>query len=836
MRPKWFWCILVAATIASGNRAGAQNTAIPNAGRAGAPPETTYPATTAPATLARELDENLSLIKGNNTPEARKLGASRLLEAGTDDSVGRLIALLVDEKADLPAQIAVCQAIAESESPPVTLVDPLLSLLGDARPGLVEAVGQAIRKYDSALVVGKLRPIALTASGPRARRLAAIRALGQLGDEIQAIAVLAGLFKDEDRVVRMAAFNAFSEATGVADPQAASDWYESRKSKSGLEWLRAIIEARSQQVARLKAEKSELTRRLVAAYRESYLTTPEPGRPKYLQSLLSDTLPSVRLLGLDLVNDLITDRKEINPETKGIIAELTLDPDARVRLRAARTVGDLRLGSAVTKLNEAQSREIDDDVRAAQVNALGRLDDITVMPSLVDRLSDDSLIVVGEAATALGTTLRRGQQNGAALDAAVPVIIERYKALPPDATETREKFLVAMTSIGAQRFRPIFEQHIEKSEPVRIQRAAISGLAAYEDAKAAERIRPLTTSTDPEIRMVAVTALGKCGGSEEDLSTLANLLLAEREPEPAIRQHAWDAYISVAQRLRPDVQVRISDQFDRADDKTAQRRRLELLRSLRADTVKFDSLTRDGKIDILERMADAQLELGEFTAASASLEQAMGLFPDQSSDRYASLAQRSVAALLAGKEDAAAIKRIGELFDGQQINGELRDAGPLADIIRGTIRARTAAALDATGYAESRGLIDAAGSLARIVGPDFERELAVLRDELIAKRSGDVDRLLTAIATDPEAEAKLFQHGRQAVLPKVYERLLEPPTTSAPAAEVEKRLVRLAKRLAPSWQGIETDATETQRRESLKALKETIDAARPENGTAANQI
>lgn len=791
--------------------------------------------TTSPAPPSlKQLDENLSLIRGNNTPEARKLGATRLLEAGTQDAVARLVSVFSANPADVTAQLAVCQAIADFERPPDALIDPILPLFGDARPNVLDAAALAIRRFDPSLIVGKTRPIAQDATAAPEVRLAAIRALGQLGDDIQAIGVLADLLEDADRTIRTAAFKAFREATGVGDPQAASAWYRSKKTMSQVQWLKAIIEARSQQVARLKTERSDLTRRLVAAYRQTYLDTPEPNRPQYLQSLLADELPAARLLGLDLVNDLITDRKDINAETKSRIVELTVDLSPQVRLKASRMVGDLRLTNAVTKLLEALSREIEDDVRAVQLNALGRLDDLTVLPVLLNHLNDDSLPIVGEAATAIGTLLRRGQQADAAVETAAPQLTDRFRSLPASAEEVREKFLLAMTSMSDPAFRDIFEQEMERSRSLRIRRAAIAGLAGHEDSAAAEAIRPLTAAAEPEIRLVAVDALAKCGSSEADLTTLANLLPADREPEQAIRQHAWDSYLAVAQRLPPDARLRISNEFDRPDDKTAQRRRLEILRSLRNDTLRYESLSREARIDVLERIADAQLELGEYIAASASLEQAMGILVDQSGEVYASLAHRAIAALLQGKEDAAAMKRVGEFFDGQQINGELKDPLPVADIIRERIKSRISGASDATSFVEARNLIDATGPFAVIVGDSFREELDVLREELHNRRNADVDRLLATLATDPEAESKLFQHGRQAVLPKVYQRLLDPPTTTAPSADSETRLVRLARRLAPNWQGFEATDDEPQRRAALKALKEAIDAAKSENGTGVN--
>lgn len=823
--PAWV-CRLVAgaALLLPGNLA-AQPASAPDTQK----PSPTTSAAAEPAATTQRMDENILLIRGNNTPEARKLGATRLLEIGGDEAVARLMSVLAGDPPDLAAQLAVCGAIADFERPPAALVEALLAMLGDTRPGVIEAVTRAIRRFDSTVVVGRLRPIAEDAAYARPRRMAAIRALGVLSDDIQAIGVLAGLLEDTDRAIRHAALAAFNEATGagMSDPEAALNWWRRASSLTQEKFLKALIESRAQQVQRIRNDRSELTRRLVVASREAYLNTAEPNRPRFLQSLLADDVAALRLLGLDLVNDMITDRREINPETKARIVELTTDPDSKVCLRAARIVGDLRLSNAVTKLMEASSRELDDDVRAAQVSALGRLDDLSALPALIERLNDDAPAVVGEAAISVGTLLRRGQQLPPDSDQMISRIRDRYARLGPPDNDLREKFLTAMAAIGAREFRSIFEREMTEGRTPRIRRAAIAGLAGYEDAAAAGLIRPLTFSPDAEIRLAAIDALGKCGSTEDDLATLQGHLHVDREPDAAIRQHAWDSYLSVAQRLPAETRIRISDQFDRPDDKTAQRRRIELLRALRTDAARFEELPREDRIDVFERIADAQLELGEYTAASASLEQAMGLVADMQSNQYAHLANGSIAALLKGREDAAALKRVGEFFDGQQVNGELTDPLPIAETIRREVAARIAAAKDATGFAEARNLLEMSSDFARKAGEPFANDLAAMREELAAKRNADVSRLLDAIATDPEAESKLFQLGRQAVLPQVYLRLTR-QTDATASPEVEARLLRLAKRLAPNWQGYEPNGNEEQRRGAMESLRETIESVKPE--------
>ena len=783
---------------------------------------------TAPSNGTTDLDQSFNLLTANNTPEARRLGARLLLESGKDEAIDRLIGVLSANPPDLAAQLAVVEAIAEVEKPSPPRVEPLIAMLGNLRPDTLEGVTRAIRRFDSGIVVERLRPLAVDASIPRPKRIGAIRALGVLGEDVKALGVLAGLLEEPNPAIRHAALMAFGEATGVSarDTNEALAWWKQTSLKTGDRWYRALIESRAQQVSRLIRERTDLTRRLVNAYRDAYLATAEADRPRLILSLLNDELASVRMLGLDLVNDLITDRKEISPDARARIVELTIDADPRVRLKATRIVGDLRLSAAVAKLIEAMQREIDDEVRAAQASALGRLDDPVALGPLLERLDGDSPLVVGEAVTALGVLLRRGQTTTLSVDPALQKILDRYSKLGPDDVELRERFLNAMTSIGAKSFRETLESEVTGNRPVRVRSAAIAGLATCEDARAAEVIRPLTQVTLPDIRMAAVSALGICGSDERDLEALRVRLDTDREDDAAIRLEAWDSYLMIARRLPTNDQIRISDQLDLPDDPTAQRHRLDLLKAVRGDPTRFDTMAVAMKTDVLERMADAQVELKEYPAASASLEHAMRLLGTEQNGRYAELAARSLSALLMGREDAAAAQRLGELFDGQQINGELSNVAAVSEMLLDEVGSRLAAASDGASYEAAFGLINTLGAFAGKAGESFADELNKLRDDLAAKRDRQVDALLATLTKDPEAETKLFQLGKQAVLPKVYERLKQNPPNDESADDVESRLVQLAKRFVPTWPGLENGGTPSDRAEALRRLKDSIDTTK----------
>ncbi|HKQ50188.1 MAG TPA: HEAT repeat domain-containing protein [Phycisphaerae bacterium] len=793
------------------------------------PPRNPSKPTSSPTSGPRETDQNLALIKGNNTADARKLGALRLLEIGGPDASNALAEILRQKPADLPAQVAVCAALIDGPQADPALLQPLLDLLGDPRPGLEDVLVSALQRFDRSQVVERLRPAAVESSQGRPKRLAAIAALGSMGDEKNAVAVLRILLDDPSRSVQGAALAAFSQATGIAHPDsaAAKDWWEKHSQMSTVEWLRTVSNARNGQVRALSGEKTELTRRLTASYREFYLQTPEPARPPYLKSLLTDALPAVRSLGLDLINDLITDRKEIDPALKPLVAGTLVDPDPKVRMRAARMVSDLRLSVGLARLTDALGRELVDEVRAAQVAALGRLDDLLAIPVLTERLTDESGIVVVEAATALGNLARRGRAERQVSDAIARVLLERFEKVATSDAELREKLLMAMANIDAPGLWPVFERELRADNDVGLRRAAMIGLAAGGDAAVAPMVRPLLASSEPELRLAAVDALAKCGRLEVDLDALSRLLNPEVEPDLAVRQRAWDAFLAVLQHAAPDKRLAVADSYNLPDDKIAQRRQLDILKTFRADAVAYESLSDDQRLVLLEKTARAQLQLAEFSGAAATLEQATSLLRDLESPRYAAISTECVAALLKGREDEHAVRRLMELSDGQPINGELTDLRPLTRALRDELEARITAADDAVDLESALKLTMLSAEFAESAGPDFAQDLAVWRTRAMAKRDNVIDGLLSQLAGDPDAEARLMKDNPQAVLSRIYQKLAGAPE-SVSTSDEEERLVRLARRLAPKWEGYSADTTPENRTASLNDLRDKC--AAPEAG------
>lgn len=830
MRKQWviiraFVVVAITATAALGSeQSPAEVTSTATASQPSSSPTTA----SAPALMLTpaELEELLQLITTNNTIEARELGARKLLQSGSRAMVARLADVLKNSTDPL-AKLAVCRAIAQFERPPEVLIDPVLSLLGDASSGLGESVVLALRRFDSSVIVERTLSITTNPSRSLDKRMAAINVLGRTGDELQAVAALIQLVQNDSPTIRDAALEALSRATGVrqANPAAAVDWWKSRESLTPLQWLREVNERRITEIGRLREERDVLSTRLVAAYRESYLQTAEAERPQKLLTFLTDPAKEARRLGLDLVNALITDRKDVGQEIKNRLIDMIHDPDAGIRSAAAVMVGDLRVGGALSKLVEALSHESEYSVRVAQISALGRLDDSKAVDVLMERLRDDVPEVVGEAAQALSRIARRGNSDVRLIAEVANALLASVDRLPAANDELCEKFLDAMGRIGSEKFRDFIVRNMRADRSLRIRRAAINALGQFEDTASADAIRQYVSAAEPEIRLAAVSALGRAGRRATDLSAVGGRLDSSVEGNQGVRDKAWESYVAIIQRLTPEAQLEAALTFDQADDKLSQRRQLQVLKSLKTDQGRFASLSADSQIRVLDTMADAQLHLEEYDSAVVTIEQAISAIPDNRGWRNKGLAVRLMSALLRSHQDETAVKRLKDFKQASKHDNQYDpELSPVVEGLLSELDQRVDSAATAQHFTSLNKLMDALTPLLAEVGEPYAKQLANLQSEVLKRRDSVVERLLERLGIDADADAKLMAFDSSLVLRTIYATLTDIPSTSAPASDNEMKLVEFAKKIKPEWVGYNVDSDAQIKTSALHQLKGLISA------------
>ncbi len=769
-----------------------------------------------------ELAELAQLVTGNNTPDARLLGARKLLEADSDAAVDRLVQVLRGGSDPL-AKRAVCQAIADSfaggangqSPPPSRLLAPVAELLG-AQPELHDVVVHALRRFPTDVVIETLRGFVLDAASTEQKRQAAIGALGTMGDHLNAVGALVGLLNENPVVPPAAVLEALFEATGVrhADPAAALSWWQSRKSMKPLQWLCEVNERRIDESRRLRGQMDVLTTRLVIACREAYLRAPEAQQPGRLAEFLSDPLPAIRLLGLDLINARITDRQEIAPPIRSRLLDLLADADARIRRAAALLIGDVRPPGAADRLIEALGREEQPAVRAAEAVALGRLDEPVVISALVKALDDPALEVVSEAVWSLGLVLRPGRAAPEQTATVVDALLRRFGEIPIEDDALRARFLESMAQIGAEAFRPIYAQVLDASNSPALKAAAIAGLAEFRDVPAAAAVRRWIEDPDPPVRLAVVQALQRCGRAPEDLSTLERRMSAAEEPDPMVRERAWDAYLELSEATSADLVLETADRFLSLDDVAWTRRALALLQSIQKRRERLASLPASKQRRFAEALATAQYELQDYEAARQTLESALA-DDAQNND----LRLRLAACLFRLGEDAQGLERLAASADNRE------DAALARQMLLHQARLRLDEAAGPKRFDALLSLIDLAARSADEVFPpavaaSLRTDLAALQEEALRKRREVIERHVADAGRDQETTERLLAYGPALVLPAVYQRLAGTGAASAPTVN-ETALVDLARRLAPEWEGYDPGDTEG-RAAALAALEKII--------------
>ncbi len=773
---------------------------------------------TAPTASTAPLDEQVQLIIGDNTPQAREMGARNLLRAGSDDASRRLAEIL-RTSTDPAAQRAICRAITRYDSPAASLAEPLLAMFGGGPDGLDELVVEALRKFDAEPTIARFRAMAVDASLDSSKRAAAIGALGTMGDDLRAVEALMSIVSSEGDGMRSAALHALGEAAGVQhrNVAAAEAWWKLQKDKAPDQWLRAVNKRRLAAIRRLRSERAVLLKRLTTAYREAYLKAPDGERTENLLAFLGDEEAAIRGLGLDLINALITDRKDVVAEIRARLVEMIADTDEEIRQRVAVMVGDLRLPDALDRLQEAIPAEQVAAARAAQVAALGRLGDLEAVVILIERLDDAIPDVTREAAIALGMLARRGQADAAVVERVSAALLARFAAIDAEDARLRQPFLEAMGRIGAEVFRPIIKGEMDKGRPSGIRCAAISAMSSYADDAASAEVGPHTSASQPEIRLAAVQALGRCGRSHDALAVLAKRVDNAKESNQAVREAAWSSYQTIARRS--SIELDAAAVFALPGDAVAQRRRLDLLRSLRNDQARFKALPAADRVRLAESLGDSHYELGELEPAASRLEEAMRAVADPQSPQHKVLALRHVTILLRMGRDEAAIGHIDKLAPGQLTNGETAAVLPWFEVLMNEIRRRLDAATDAGQFVAAFELIGLAGPVSARIAPSRGNDVALLSTELTAKRDSAVETLLAALAKDATAEPKLLAFGRDVVLVKLHARLTAAQPTSAPAAQGrEAAWLALAKKLVPSWSAYKPGCKPEERAAALDRL------------------
>jgi HEAT repeat protein len=505
-------------------------------------------AATSQRELSPEIQENLRLLTGQNSLEARQIGAQRMLRQGPA-AIGALRHTLLNQPPAILVQ-AIAQAVADSKDSPAELVDPLLTWLAAEQPEVRTAAVAALSAYRDNGLASKLRGVASAAQNPQTQRLAAVTILSRLADR-DSIETLIELLDVQDEAVRTSALTALGQLTGVGPERFGTDvvqwrrWWQGNRNRKPLEWLAASNASLMSENRDLNAKVKFLSDLVSKAYREVYYARSEQQQPALLVEYLDNKqVPEVRLVGLSLINLRISDGKTVAPEVAEQLRRIIYDADSQVRQQAIRVLGDLRNREDAKLLLEALARESDPTIAQTIARALGRLGDPTVIPALLDRLDKGDAGLASACAAGLGELCRRGNTNAvpaAVNDQVITGLKERFGSAADKVL--RQEILEAMAKMADERFRSQFLTALQGTD-VDCRRTAVKAFADLNGPDDADKIlAPLLGDPEWSIRAAASAALGKIGKTRQISPLLQRC--DKTEPNEVVRRAAKDAAISI---------------------------------------------------------------------------------------------------------------------------------------------------------------------------------------------------------------------------------------------------------------------------------------------------
>jgi HEAT repeat protein len=792
------WVLILAAGLVFG--------AVPNTGWT---QPTSQPATqpaTAPASgpaadvAAREqLERWIQYLTEENSLSTRKTACAEMLASGRADAIDAL-ASVVKTARDASAVLAVCETLAETPDPPISLMEPLRNLLAHSDPAMREAAAVALGAYRSGQVVDALGQDITNPQLPLSRRIAAVRAMAQMHDIIKAIDVLIAAVDTPDARLRQEIVSTLHRLTPMefgVDPARWREWWQDGSAAELLSGFRDRLRQQERQYEALEQRHIEL---LEAAFAK--LTD---QRDTQLLEWFKSPLAVERRTAVVLVHDALRDGKLPTDAIAAAARKLIDDADPTVRYEVVLLIRDLRQPPDAALLLTRLKRETDYRVRPAIFGALGRLGAPSAIPVCTAALNDPDVAVVGEAVEALGRLIAQNHEsNGADSEPVVTAMLERFRTMPA-SLELRERVVGAMANIRDKRFAPILRAEASDAQPnARIRLAAVRGLEFMGNGDNIAVVAGRLADPDASVRQAAIRVMGAIGTTRAQLDALAARLSPDAEPQKNVQALAWDAYRAVFGRLSGADQLAVLKAYKCEADKVAAERFVQLASTAAENPSKANPAPAD-LAAVQVKTGDALAMLNRFADAAGAYDRALpGLSGAPPETQHAVQLKLLAARLEAGQFDQATA----------MLSADSPTTRPANEAVGQVIVQRVEAKIQA---GDPDAAIRSADALleptAAALGKTWADKLRALRTEALAKR-GEMDRKNVAqwvanlkAGGEPATSASVMiqQLGPRAVAPLKAEMraLLKNGAENTP---LEKTLIDLLKQLDPTWPGYPADA------------------------------
>ncbi len=766
----------------------------------------------------RQFNDFVDLLKEQNTPKARRTGARELLSRGWPQAIDVLLDVLANEK-DQVAQMAVIEVIVASDQPNPIFIDPLIRLLGSNEEKIRDAAADALARFNTGGVVERLSRLAQGKDQPvadLAMRNAAIRALSVLSDREEVMEVPVGLLKDPSPEIRVRAAQAISDAAGIEfgeDIAAIQKWWSIDQRRTDLSRSRDRYLVKIKQNRQLRKRLDVVQSILVETLRKLYLRMPDAQKTDTLLEYLQDPMPEVRLLGVELVSAMLTDRKPIPESVHRRLLSMIPDPSPRVRREVVLTLRDLRDATDAKLILAQYEEETDSSVRAAMLNALGRLGDAESIDVMVQALSSEDKQVVAEGALGLAVLEEEGHLPAEEIAPAIRPLIACYRKLAQDDPPLQEQLLEAMAGIGDPQFAPIFAEALAGENEAAVRQAAASGIAALGKAENAPLLIEHLSDPDPGVRRTVVESLARIA-KPEHLEPLFARLDAKIESDAIVRSKAWEGIRQILRGLPVAEQRRwISSRLDPETDKATAERYVELMTAIEKDLATASPQPEDLH-EVREKLADGLRYAGQFADAARVYKLVFDTYSRSNNPRAWDVGLKLLGAKLEANRYDEARALMGQLE--QSASDQQRDH------LCAVLHDHVIDELKESAPDRALSILEHVGDR---YGPIWTQRFTALRQRAEKLRSEQDVATVRRCLTQMRGDATEVERARQQIrtlgvraVPPLVEELRGMLTSDKTDPIREEQIVELLQLIVPTWPGFAEQSDKSAKLQELETL------------------
>ena len=765
---------------------------------------TTAP-TTRPLTPSEEIELSNSvkqLVDRTRDSKTKAEAADLLLTRPYPQAVEAVKTLLQDT-GNPSAQIAIAEGIVRHRGRN-EYVEPLLEMLAGADMAVRSPAGRALATYKDPTVMRKLIALAMDSGRDRSMRLPAIIALKRVLDK-EVVDALMKLLDDRDAAVRDTAMESLEYLTnlrGFHEPSQWKAWWEPLKNRDRHDWLADLAESVSRTKTALETENQKLGERLRQSFTETYNGMASlPARDAFTAKLLTEPLVEARLTGLVLVQRRLEAAagEPLSADMGSQVRSLLADTDASVREEAAVTMGGIGDTGSVQALMDRLKLEDSVAVQAALLSALGQLRDTKVLPEVLPRIASRYDAVSTAAAKALRRIAMKQPLAENPRQEAVRALVGRYQqaaaASASDTLVVREALLGAMSVLQDKQFLPAFQAAC-KDGNANIRQMGATAIVELKDPTAVESLLPLLSDSDRNVRLAAVTGTAALGGETHLVSVLQRVDPAV-EPEPSVREAAWNASLGIFPQCSDRLLVGVCNRLKERDDATVPY--AQVLKVL------VDRLKESKSPDLAPRQRELALAFAVLRQPVEAAAQLADLLknPAVTGETASAVWVEYVEYLLAA-EDLSVCRVLSEQKNEADFNRGIEKL--LAHLVQGTD----------DNYGAAMAMVDEARRvLTTRLSEPRRQAMADVHEKCAAKQAQTDKALVTqqvAILTGAEESARaaamtrLTALGDRALAP-LLDELRKELATEKPRADAERAILACLKQLAPQWNGYNLSAT-----------------------------